>query len=170
MNRMHRLLVLPFAAAALLGSLASAHAAGSDMEGLEQRPQGGRGGRQAGARRRLHGLVRLVQAHGPGVYTRRDVRDYLADHFVAVRLNAEHTGAAQYEGKAYTERQISERFRVNGYPTTIFLHSDGKHIANVPGYVPGDRFILLLHYIGDGHMDRGEAFDDFVKQRTGGGD
>ncbi|SRR5258706_7252655 len=170
MNRLHRLLVLPLAAAALLGSLVPAHAAAPAWKdwnnGLKQASAGGKPVLVDVFTDWCGWCKRMDQ----DVYTRRDVREYLADHFVTVRLNAEHTAVAYYEGKTYTERQIAERFRISGYPTTIFLHSDGKHIANVPGYVPADRFILLLHYIGDGHMDRGEAYDDFVKQQTGGGD
>jgi len=101
------------------------------------------------------------------VYTRPEVREYLSQHFVMVKLNAEYSTPARYDGKQYTSRTLAERFRVNGYPTTIFLRADGNHIANVPGYVPADRFLLLLRYIGDGHMDRGVSYDDFVKQKTG---
>jgi thioredoxin-related protein len=99
------------------------------------------------------------------VYTRAEVRQYLSQHFVTVKLNAEYTTPARYEGKAYTSQTLAQRFRVNGYPTTIFLRADGSHIANVPGYVPPERFVLLLRYIGDGYMDRGVSFDDFVKQQ-----
>jgi thioredoxin-related protein len=102
------------------------------------------------------------------VYSRNDVRDYLNQRFVTVRLNAESDIAASYEGKAYTGRSLANRFRVSGYPTTIFLRPGGSHIANVPGYVPADRFLLLLKYIGEGHLDRGVLFDDFVKQQTAG--
>ncbi len=97
------------------------------------------------------------------VYARSDVRDYLSRKFVAVRLNAEASDAASYEGKAYTERSLASRFRVSGYPTTVFLGANGGHLANVPGYIPADRFLLLLRYVGDGHLDRGVSFDDFVK-------
>ena len=96
-----------------------------------------------------------------------EVREYLSQHFITVKLNAEYSTPARYDGKVYTSRTLAERFRVNGYPTTIFLRADGNHIANVPGYVPANRFILLLRYIGDGHMDRGVSYDDFVKQQTG---
>jgi len=99
------------------------------------------------------------------VYTRAEVRQYLSQHFVTVKLNAEYTTPARYEGKPYTSQTLAQRFRVNGYPTTIFLRADGSHIANVPGYVPPERFVLLLRYIGDGYMDRGVSFDDFVKQQ-----
>jgi len=101
------------------------------------------------------------------VYTRPEVRKYLDDHFVLVKLNAEYTTAAKYEGKAYTSKTLAERFRVNGYPTTIFLRADGTHLANVPGYVAHDKFLLLLQYIGDGYLERGVAYDEFVRRQTG---
>jgi thioredoxin-related protein len=97
------------------------------------------------------------------VYARKEVRDYLTKKFVAIRLDAEGSEAAQYEGKSFTSRSLAARFRVTGYPTTIFLTPGGAHLANVPGYIPAERFVLLLHYIGDGHLDRGISFDDFVK-------
>src|SRR6185369_5099727 len=49
------------------------------------------------------------------VYSRADVRDYLNQHFVTVRLNAESETPASYEGKAYTGRSLANRFRVSGY-------------------------------------------------------
>ena len=102
------------------------------------------------------------------VYQRTDVRDYLAHRFVTVKLDAEADDAARYEGKPYTSRTLAARFRVSGYPTTIFLTSAGEHLANVPGYIPADRFLLLLHYVGDGWMDKGVSFDDFVKKTADG--
>ena len=99
------------------------------------------------------------------VYARPDVQEYLSKRFVTVKINAEADVAGSYEGKAYTSRSLAQRFRVNGFPTTIFLRANGQHIANVPGYVPADRFLLLLKYIGEGHLDRSVSFDDFVKQQ-----
>jgi thioredoxin-related protein len=101
------------------------------------------------------------------VYSRDDVRRYLSQHFVMVRLNAESPTAASYEDHRYTESGLAARFRVSGYPTTIFLKPNGEHLVNVPGYVPADRFLLLLQYIGDGHLQRGVTFDDFVNGKSG---
>ena len=102
------------------------------------------------------------------VYARADVRDYLARHFVTIKLNPEADLSANYEGKAYTGRSLAWRFRVTGSPTTIFLHAQGDHIANAHGYVPADRFLLLLRYVGDGHLDRGVSFDDFARKEGAG--
>lgn len=100
------------------------------------------------------------------VYARPEVREYLSKRFVTVKLDAEDEKAALYEGRKYSYRTLASRFRVTGYPTTIFLRPGGTHIANVPGYVPADRFLLLLRYIGDGHLDRGVSFETFSQQQS----
>ncbi|MBI1797243.1 MAG: thioredoxin family protein [Candidatus Eisenbacteria bacterium] len=97
------------------------------------------------------------------VYTRPEIRDYLARKFVLVKLNAEATDAARYQGKLFTSQALAARFEVSDYPTTIFLKSGGDHLISVPGYVPADRFLLVLRYIGDGYLDRGETFEAFLK-------
>jgi thioredoxin-related protein len=101
------------------------------------------------------------------VYSRKDVREYLQSRFVTVKLNAESAERASYMGRDFTARTLASGFRVTGYPTTIFLRSNGEHIVNVPGYVPADRFLLLLEFIGDGHLDRGEDFMEFMKKASG---
>jgi len=101
------------------------------------------------------------------VYSRPDVQEYLARRFVSVKLDAESRAPARYETRRITEQGIASRFRVSGYPTTVFLRSDGTHLVNVPGYVPADRFLLLLRFVGDGHLERGKSFDEFVRIESG---
>ncbi len=112
------------------------------------------------------GWCRRMEAN---VYSRPEVLDYLSRTFVSVKLDAEAPDAARYDGRAFTSRSLAAHFSVSGYPTTIFLRPAGEHLVNVPGYVDADRFLLLLHYIGDGHMDRGVTFQDFVKRSAAGG-
>jgi len=100
------------------------------------------------------------------VYSSAEIRSYLARKFVTVKLNAESPAPVTYQTQRYTGSSLAARFRVNGYPTTIFLRPNGDHLVNVPGYVPADRFLLLLQYVGDGHMDRGVSFDDFVQSQS----
>ena len=97
------------------------------------------------------------------VYSRPEVREYLASHFVTVKLDAEAADPAHYEGRDLTSSAVAERFGINSYPTTVFLRFSGEHLINVPGYVPADRFLLVLRYIGDGHLERGVSWDTFVK-------
>jgi thioredoxin-related protein len=102
------------------------------------------------------------------VYARPEVREYLARKFVLVKLDAEAADAARYEGRAFTSRTLAARFNVSGYPTTIFLKPDGGHLFNVPGYVPADRFLMVLRYVGEGHQGRGEDFSQYLKRHAAG--
>jgi thioredoxin-related protein len=97
------------------------------------------------------------------VYARSEVQDYLSRKFVVVKLNAEGNESVKYQGKGYTARTLAAFFGVTGYPTTIFLSGKGAHLGNVPGYIPPDRFLLLLRFIGDGHAEKGESFDEFAR-------
>ena len=103
------------------------------------------------------------------VYSRRDVQDYLSRRFVTVRLNAESNEAANFDGKAYTARTLAARFGVTGYPTTIFLSARGGHLGSVPGYLPADQFLLMLRFVGEGHLEKGEKFEDFARAAGGAG-
>lgn len=100
------------------------------------------------------------------VYSRPDVRDYLSRRFVTIKLDAESADPATFEDRRTTMAAIAQRFRVSGYPTTIFLRAGGEHLVNVPGYVPAERFKLILEYIGDDHIGRGVKWTDF--ERRGG--
>jgi thioredoxin-related protein len=102
------------------------------------------------------------------VYARADVAGYLSSHFVLVRLNAESGELTTYQGRTYSARSLAGTFDVSGYPTTIFLGPEGDRLATVPGYLEGDRFMLLLRYIGDGHLQRKEPWEQFVKREQGG--
>lgn len=101
------------------------------------------------------------------VYARTDVASYLSSHFVTVKLNAESGEMVSWKGKNSSARSLASGFGVSGYPTTIFLDSKGEHLVNVPGYIAPERFMLLLRYIGDGHMDRGEKWEDYVAHAGG---
>jgi thioredoxin-related protein len=102
------------------------------------------------------------------VYARADVSAYLNTHFVMVRLNAEGAERLSYAGHTLTARALAGGFQVTGYPTTIFLRPDGTHLVNVPGYVPAEKFLKLVRYIGDGHMDKGVSWEVYSRSAETG--
>jgi len=102
------------------------------------------------------------------VYARDDVREYLNRHFILVKLNAESPEVARFGDRTLTSRALAQQLRVSGYPTTIFLKSSGEHIANVPGYVPAERFMRMLRYIGEDHIGRGVSWQEYEKSAAAG--
>jgi len=102
------------------------------------------------------------------VYAREDVREYLTRHFVLVKLNAESAEEGRLGERTFTARALAQQLRVSGYPTTIFLKANGEHIANVPGYVPAERFMTMLRYIGEDHIGRGVSWQEYEKSAAAG--
>jgi thioredoxin-related protein len=100
------------------------------------------------------------------VYARPEMIDYLARNWVVVRINAEASTPAHYQGHETTEAQIADEFGINSYPTTVMLKPSGDHLVNVPGYLSAPDFKTVLRFIAEGHMERGEAFEEFRKTVT----
>ncbi len=98
------------------------------------------------------------------VYANADVSGYLAQKFVSIKLDAEGDAPLRHKGHALTSSQLAQAFGVTGYPTTLFLTPDGDLVTSIPGYLPRERFLLVLRYIGDGHLDRGVSFEDYEAQ------
>jgi len=88
-------------------------------------------------------------------YSNDEVKKIIEDNFVFVKLNAEGKNKITYNGKQYTEEELSYYFEVFSFPTTIFLESDGKLIEyrydnmkmkNLPGYFKTEEFKKILNY------------------------
>jgi thiol:disulfide interchange protein len=59
------------------------------------------------------------------VFTKVNVQEALQDGFVAVKVNPEKS-----DGGA----RLAEQYRVEGFPTMVFLNADGSEIHRVVGY------------------------------------
>jgi thioredoxin-related protein len=89
-------------------------------------------------------------------YGNSEIKEIIEDDFIFVKLNAEGSDIINYQGKQYTCSELATYFQVSGYPTTIFLTSDGNVIEylydkfkmnNLPGYYNASDFKKMLHYI-----------------------
>lgn len=95
------------------------------------------------------------------VYANAEVAKLIDANYVPVKLNAESSKKLSFDGNSFTETQFARAVGVTGYPTTLFLHSDSKPITLLPGYVPAERFVDVLRYIGDDHF-KSISFEDFL--------
>ena len=92
-------------------------------------------------------------------YSNSDIKDLIEDNFIYVKLNAEGSEKQSYKGKTYTSADLSVFFHVDGFPTHVFLNSDGKVIDfnyngykmnNLPGYYAVSGFKKVLEYFIEG--------------------
>ncbi|MBI4727862.1 DUF255 domain-containing protein [candidate division TA06 bacterium] len=74
------------------------------------------------------------------------VTGLMKESFVAVKLNAESANPVNFQGKTYTEMDLARSFNISGYPTTMFLASDGTVLETIPGYIEAPVFKNILDY------------------------
>lgn len=89
------------------------------------------------------------------VYTDEAIQKYLADHFVATRLDGENQAdSLRFREYTLTPSELALGLGAQGYPTTVFLDGDGQYITRLPGFVDVPQFLKVLSYIST------EAFVD----------
>ncbi len=97
-------------------------------------------------------------------YTDGGVQNYLKQNYVLVKLNAESNNKEVIDTTVVTDAQLAAAFGVNGYPTTVFLASDGQPITAAPGYMKPDEFLHVLKYIG-GDFYKKMEFPQYLKSQ-----
>jgi len=86
-------------------------------------------------------------------FSDKKIINYLDEHFVPVKLNAESKKKMVLPAGSYSGRQLARSFAVRGYPTFVFLKSNGEKIYARSGYAPSNGFIYLLRYVAEGHYE-----------------
>lgn len=97
-------------------------------------------------------------------YSDEQIKDYLNKNYVLVRLNAESNQQETIDTMHVTDAQLASAFGVRGYPTTIFLTSDGHPITEAPGYMKPAEFINVIKYIAGDYYKK-MKFADYLKSQ-----
>ncbi len=87
----------------------------------------------------------------------------LDKHFISVKLNAESDAEVIWKGRKTTARALSELWRVDGFPTLLFLNAKGEIIGSFSSYAEPDLMVRLLTYISSGARERKISFDNYLK-------
>jgi thioredoxin-related protein len=87
----------------------------------------------------------------------------LDKHFISAKLNAESPTPVVWKGRKMTSAQLSGVWRVDGFPTMMFLNSKGEVIGSFSSYADPKLMVKLLTYISSGARERKINFEDYVK-------
>jgi len=98
-------------------------------------------------------------------YSDDGIKSYLSEKYILVRLNAESDVQETVGNEQMTQAEIAKAYRVNGYPTTIFLSADGQTITSVPGYLKPSEFMSILKYIGDDYYKK-MGYQDYLNSQS----
>jgi thioredoxin-related protein len=92
------------------------------------------------------------------VYSKPELRKYIEDNFIYVKMNASSNESYMYKGKNYSGADFQKLFGITGYPSHIFLNSAGEPIVykynkvdtrNFAGYIDAEGFSNLLKYFNE---------------------
>lgn len=89
-----------------------------------------------------------------------EIIDYMNDHFIAVKLNAERQDTVVINGQPFVYvpgegrrgiHQLAVVLLQNrmSYPSCTFLDETGQQLQVIPGYMNAQQFEVVLHYFGD---------------------
>jgi thioredoxin-related protein len=96
-------------------------------------------------------------------FANKEVVDFAKANVIMAKIDAETNDKFAYRDAQYSGRQLSQIFGVRGFPTTVFIDSNGDLITTVSGYIPADRFTLILKYLAGNWYEK-MKFDEFVKK------
>jgi thioredoxin-related protein len=100
------------------------------------------------------------------VFTDAGVAEMLNSTFIPVALNAESGSKVMFNGMNTSEKELAQMFGVRGFPTTLFLTASGDPITVAPGFIPADRFVNVMKFIGEDHY-KSMQWEEFLLKHGG---
>ena len=95
-----------------------------------------------------------------------EVKKYLAENFVTIRINAESTTEkVKYKGQEMTPVALARAFGVRGFPSLAYLDRTGELVWVVPGFVPAKTFLPFLRYMQMECYNQQMSFEEFMKKK-----
>ena len=81
-----------------------------------------------------------------------------------IDVNGNRTVIDPETGKEMDEKTLTYIYRITGYPTIIVFDKNNKYkvLYKIPGYMPKDKFIGLLDYLGTGCYKKNIDFNKFL--------
>lgn len=96
------------------------------------------------------------------VYADNEVQTLMEEHFVMVRINADDPAEEHvFLGETMMAPDLATSLGAHGFPTLIFMTSEGERIGMLPGAVEKSDFMLLLRYVGTGAF-RDQSLEAFA--------
>ncbi|MFH0871507.1 MAG: thioredoxin fold domain-containing protein [bacterium] len=93
------------------------------------------------------------------------IEEFLNLSFIPIKINGESREMIKVEGKETKMADLARKFGVRGFPTTVFLESNGTTIGSVPGYIDQDRMRKILVYVHEKAYKKMD-FEEFTRQRS----
>jgi thioredoxin-related protein len=94
-------------------------------------------------------------------YTDPAVLALIEKSFVLAKVNPEKDGSYVFKGRTLTNADLAKEFKVQGFPTTVYLDLEGNVCGSFSGFVPPEAYVKILTFIANGEYKK-QSLDNFV--------
>lgn len=84
------------------------------------------------------------------------VAEVLASKFALAKVNGESKESFTFKGQKTDGVGIARGFGVRGYPSIIFLDSNGDMLTMIPGFLNAEQFLPVVMFIGNREYEKME--------------
>jgi thioredoxin-related protein len=95
-------------------------------------------------------------------YADSAVAAYMADHYVASKMNPEKAGELTFDNRKFTQAEFGAALEIRGYPATAFFNEKGELLTVVAGYLGPKDFLRILKFFGEDAY-KTTSWEEFAK-------
>ena len=97
-----------------------------------------------------------------------DIQNYLREHYDLIAFDIWGIDdIIDTDGKEYTERELSIRYKTNFTPSLIFYDADGTPVFRLRGYYPPYKFRAALQFVTEEFYKKETFSEYFARAETG---
>lgn len=99
-------------------------------------------------------------------YANQEVLKVIHKHFVLAKVDADKVeNILEYNNKNYSLGEFLTALNVTGFPSTAFFDPKGNIITLVPGMIPANIFVSILHYIRQECYQQQISFQEYQEKK-----
>lgn len=91
------------------------------------------------------------------------VVDILNNHYITISLSLDANKTIHYKNQEFNVQTFAAVFKIKGTPTMVFFDEKGDPITLLPGYMPPDKIVPVLEFIGKRLYEKNIKFADYLK-------
>jgi thioredoxin-related protein len=102
------------------------------------------------------------------VFITREVGDYFNKNFICAKLQMDQTTKDDEATKRNYDlvEKVAKKYKVNSYPSFLFISPDGRLVHRASGYTSGKQFIemaVMINKPGYTYMDPYQKYDSLIR-------
>ncbi len=98
----------------------------------------------------------------------KSVVDLLNRYYISVELSLDKNETIHYKDYTLTAQSFASGLKIRGTPTMVFFDEKIDILTLLPGYLPPDRMLPVLKYLGQRIFEKKIKFGEYLKKPIDG--